>query len=494
MGQQAPTIPSTGGAVSRGLLTSISLLAVSGSGVVAAAFLARTFGRNAATDGFLAAYGVYLVLALAAQSFRTLVIPELTRAEAAGALRREVGGYALTFAVSALALAALVVALADPLGRLLTGSLPPDAARTAAAALVWLVPAALLQLFAGLFSSALAATGSYAPPAAGYAIGAVAGLVLFVALIGHGLVSLAWGTVLNGALAAVIPLAVLIARRGSPRPAKGDTRPLSRLGLLLAGASVPLAAQLLYLLCLRSTADLAIGTTSSFSYAYLLVAVMVATTAGSLSLVSAQPFTGASRAEQHVNSHVALLSWLCFLPIAAGTGVLAMAGESLFGLALGVGYGGATGRELGLMVLALAPWGAVATLYTLLYPLVFVFRRAQRLPLLALAALVLHGLLLIALHGAGFLAIALALAVSTLVLAIGLAWTIDRSVVAGTLASVAKVAILSALLGTVAFAPWSLLPNPVLRAFGGFVTMALLLVAWRPRSLRAAWTYALSLR
>ena len=46
--------------------------------------LAHRFGRTAATDGFLAAYGVYMVLGLAAQSFRLVVVPVLTRAAPAG--------------------------------------------------------------------------------------------------------------------------------------------------------------------------------------------------------------------------------------------------------------------------------------------------------------------------------------------------------------------------------------------------------------------------
>ena len=45
-----------------------------------AAILAQKFGHTAATDGFFAAYSVYLVLVLAAQSFRLVVLPDLTRA------------------------------------------------------------------------------------------------------------------------------------------------------------------------------------------------------------------------------------------------------------------------------------------------------------------------------------------------------------------------------------------------------------------------------
>lgn len=480
------------------MLTSISVLAVSGAGIVAAAILGRTFGRNASTDGFLAAYGVYLVLALAAQAFRSLVIPELTRAEESSNLAGEVGRYGLTFALAGALLGAGVFVLAAPIGHLLTGSLPAPAAETAAGAVLWLVPAAILQLLAGLFSSALAATGSYLPSAVGYAAGASAGVVLFVALIGNGLIALAWGTLLNGFLAALVPCLVLVARRGFPVRAWQRLDALRRLRRLLGGASVPLAAQLLYLLCLRATADLVVGSTSSFSYAYLLSAVMVATTAGSLALVSAQPFTDAGRGTDQVPGHVARLAWLCLVPIAAGTGVAALAGRQIFALVLGDSYGGGAGRDLGLLVLALAPWAFGATLYTLLYPLVFVFERGRRLPLLAVGALAVHALLLVSLflipHLAGVALVAAVLAVSTLFLAFGLVFLIGPDLPAETARQTVSVALLVGLVAGACFLPWTLLSNGLLGALGGLLTLAVVLGAWRPAGLREAWVYALRLR
>ena len=69
-----------------GLLTGSAMLALSLSGAAAGALFAQKFGRNARTDGFLAAYGIYLVLTTAAQSFRLVVVPELTRAAGEGRL------------------------------------------------------------------------------------------------------------------------------------------------------------------------------------------------------------------------------------------------------------------------------------------------------------------------------------------------------------------------------------------------------------------------
>jgi hypothetical protein len=85
------------------------------------------------------------------------------------------------------------------------------AATSASRAIPWLVPAAFAQTLAALGASALAARDSYLVAAAGYASGAVAGLIVFVSLAStQGLVSLAWGLALNGALAAGIPFVALV--------------------------------------------------------------------------------------------------------------------------------------------------------------------------------------------------------------------------------------------------------------------------------------------
>src|SRR5919204_605826 len=68
-------------ALRSGVATGLSFLALAGSGALAGVYLAHKFGRNERTDGFMGAYGVYLVLVLGAQAFRMVVVPDLTRAE-----------------------------------------------------------------------------------------------------------------------------------------------------------------------------------------------------------------------------------------------------------------------------------------------------------------------------------------------------------------------------------------------------------------------------
>src|SRR6266581_3320142 len=79
--------PSRGrGAVHSGLLTGVSTAAVSGSAAVAGVILSRKFGHGVKTDGFFAAYGVYLALILVAGSLRVVVLPRFAAARVSGRL------------------------------------------------------------------------------------------------------------------------------------------------------------------------------------------------------------------------------------------------------------------------------------------------------------------------------------------------------------------------------------------------------------------------
>ena len=89
-------------AVHSGLLTGLSTAAVSGSAALAGAILSRKFGHGVETDGFFAAYAVYLALVLVASALRVVVLPAFARARrTTGGSAREVGvvGAALAFAV-----------------------------------------------------------------------------------------------------------------------------------------------------------------------------------------------------------------------------------------------------------------------------------------------------------------------------------------------------------------------------------------------------------
>src|SRR6266576_3744348 len=215
----------TRSALRSGALTGLAQIVLAFAAAGAGALLAHKFGRTAETDGFLGAYGVYLVLVLAAQAFRLVVVPDLTRAAAEGRLGGESRAFALAFLALAVPVSVLVAVFSGPLGDLITGTLPPSSAHVAGRALVVLVPAAFVQLLAALAASALAAIDSYGTAAAGYALGGLAGLAVFAALAnGHGIVALAWGLAVNAGVALAIPLAALLRKRalGGPRAERWD--------------------------------------------------------------------------------------------------------------------------------------------------------------------------------------------------------------------------------------------------------------------------------
>src|SRR5919204_4620312 len=378
-------------AVRSGLLTGLSYLTIAGAGAVAGVYLAHKFGRNDRTDGFLAAYGVYLVLVFGAQAFRMVVVPDLTRAYAQGRLGSEFGSYVAAFLTLSVPVSAVVVAFPDFFGELITGRLPHSSAVLAGRALEWIVPAAFAQLLAALAASALAARDEYAAAAAGFALGGISGLVVFVSLAGaHGLIALAWGLALNAAISLGLPLIALALHGGRPRHLLGGRmvgvrRRLWRLGY---GTAVPLAGQILYLLALRFAAGTGEGNVTSLSYAYLLAGMFVSATAFSLSLISAAPLTRRGVDAESAAEHVVHSAWVSLALVGAAAGLVALVGGRVVTAALGDAYSGHVGEELGRPVGYLWPWMVANAAFSITYPLMFVMHRTRLLIPLAFAALV----------------------------------------------------------------------------------------------------------
>src|SRR3954462_10113353 len=131
MARSVRSIVRTRSALRSGLLTGLAQIVLAFAAAGAGALLAHKFGRGAETDGFLGAYAVYLVLVLAAQAFRMVVVPDLTRAAAEGRLGGESRAFALAFLALAVPVSVLVAIFSAPLGNLITGSLPPSSAHVA---------------------------------------------------------------------------------------------------------------------------------------------------------------------------------------------------------------------------------------------------------------------------------------------------------------------------------------------------------------------------
>jgi O-antigen/teichoic acid export membrane protein len=483
-------------AVQSGMLTGLSFLTVSGAAAIAGAFLAHKFGRDVRTDGFMAAYGVYLVLVLGAQSFRMVVVPDLTRAAAQGMLAGEFRAYVVSFAAVAIP-ATLVVALFPGFfGELVTGRLPHESAAIAGRALPWLVPAAFGQLLAALATSALAARDSYLVAAAGFALGAIGGVAMFVVLAdAHGLVSLAWGLALNAVVAVGLPALALVRRGGRLRQTDVPLDLRRRLWRLLYGAAVPFAVQGIYVIGLRFAAGTGPGNVTSLSYAYLLAATFVSATAFSLSLIAAAPLTRRGVDAESAADHVVHTAWVALAFVGAATGLVALVGGRVITAALGDAYSGRVGDQLGRLVVYLSPWMVAWAAFSITYPLLFVMHRTRFLLPIAVGALVLD--IPISIAGRawwGLTGVTFAMGLSMALIVLGLMAALSPRTL--TLAFVGLLR-LSALVGAataLAFGGASLLLGAVPAAAAGLGLYALILLAARELGLAEAWHHVRALR
>jgi hypothetical protein len=483
-------------AVRSGAFTGLSYVALSLAAAVAGAFLAHKFGRNKETDGFLAAYGVYLVLVLGAQAFRMVVVPDLTRAEAEGRLSEEFRAYVIAFLVVAVPATILAAAFSGFWGELVTGRLPKESAVIAADALPWLIPAAFAQLLAALAASALAARDSYVAAAGAFALGGVGGVVFFVlAADAHGLVSLAWGLALNGAIAIGIPVVVLAFRGSRLRRHRGVPLRLGyRLWQLSYGAAVPLALQGLYLIALRFAAGTGEGNVTSLSYAYLLAATFTSATAFSLSLISAAPLTRRGVDAESAAEHVVHSAWVSLAFVGAAAGLVALVGGRVVTAVLGDAFSGNVGDELGRLVVFLSPWMVANAAFSIMYPLMFVMHRTRMLIPLAVAGVLAD--IPISIAGRawwGLTGVTVALGIGTLLLTLGLMAALSVRMLVLTVVGLARLSLLVGAATALAFGGASLVLSAVPAAAAGLALYALLLLGMRELGLAQAWQYVRAL-
>lgn len=477
-----PTPGARRSALRSGILTGLSSLILSGSAAIAAALVAQKFGRDAETDGFFAAYGVYVTLTLAAQALRLTAVPELTRTGGEAA-----GSYAAAVLVVGLPAALAAAVLAKPIGHAITGDLPDTSAEVAADALPWLVAAAVGQVLAAVAAAALAVEDRFVASAVGFSAGGLAGLLVFVLLADeHGVVALAWGLALSALIALAVPLLALGPQLLGWRPAAVGRRLL----VLVEAAAVPVALQALYLLGLRFAAELGIGAVTSLSYAYFFAAVLVAATATSLSVISTAELTRRGVAAEEAVEHVVHGAWLSLPLIAAAAGVFALAGDRIAPAILGDAFGGAVAAELARLVVVLAPWMLAAVGFSLAFPLLYVVERSRVLVPTAIGAVLFHIPLSLVLRGLwGLEGLAAALAVSTLAVLAALLFALSPHALASAAASLARVGVVVGAVAAISFGGLSLVADDELAAVAGLALYALLLVALRPRGLREAWGY-----
>jgi len=478
--------PSLGGtALTSGAVTALSTVVINAASAVASVIVAHRFGRTHRTDGFFVAYGVYLVMTLAAAAFRVVVLPPLTRARREDRLAVELSGFGV--ALATVAGPVLVVAVA--IGLAVSGGATADAF---AAALPWFVAAGVLQLFAGLAASALAAFDSYGVAALAYALGAVVGVGLFAVLSGRGIQALAWGQLLNGVVVLAVTLGSLARRRLGRRAGGRDIR--GRLWALARGASVPVALQALYVIANAFAIRVGGGGPTTFTYAYFLASFLVSVTASALALVSSAPLTRRGLSPEGAAAHVVNTSWLSLSAIVGAVGVFGVVGAGLASAVLGDAYSGEAGAELARLVVFFGPWMIASVALTVAFPLLFVAERAAVLVPLAVALPLVQVPLAWALEEAwGLDGLALALALTTFLALAVLMAGISRRTLTLASAGLGRLAVVVASVAAVAFAVPAAVLGDVAAAIVGLVLYAALLALVLPLGLRDAWVYVRAL-
>ena len=334
---------STGlGSLATGAITALGLAVQTGLAAVVGVIIARELGRNAETDGFFAAYGVFIVILLIGNAIRVTMLPSFARARTEGRLAGAVVSTGLLVGSFVALLVIVAIAAAEPLADLLTGEGPELARSTAAEALPWMVAAGALQVLAGQAASALAALDDYVTAAVGFVSGSVAGLALILVLIDdHGVQAVTWGMALNGSISLLVPSIVLVVRAraaGLSGAKLGTARAgsaSSTLRLLLNGVALPLALQAIYVICLPPASREGEGAVTSLGYAYLFSSAVVAVTASSIGLVTAVPMTRAGLGEGRAARHIVASAWLGVVAIGFTAGVLALAGGTFIETLLG---------------------------------------------------------------------------------------------------------------------------------------------------------------
>jgi hypothetical protein len=303
---------------------------------------------------------------------------------------------------------------------------------------------------------------------------------------------------LNGLVALLVPAVVLAwrARRSSmPATAVRPSGPplSSRLGVFAAAAALPIALQLLYVVCLPFAGRLGAGAVTSFGYAYLAAATLVSVTAFSIGLVSSVPLTRRGLGPDVAARHVVSASWVAFTVIGAAVGAFALAGGEMVEGVLGDAYGGDVGQEVARLVLVLSPWMIASVGVNVAFPLAFVADRLRPLPWIGGAALVLQVFLAWALSELFDLdGLAIALTLSTLAVLLALLRVLDAlsGGVRGVLAAAATVAGFA----VVAFFPPSLVLDSLAAALVGLLVYVAVVVVVRPRGLKSSWAYLRALR
>jgi peptidoglycan biosynthesis protein MviN/MurJ (putative lipid II flippase) len=254
------------------------------AGGILAALIGIRFGTSAQTDGLFAAYSLYGLLLMIAQSLRLTMVPRLTQTGSAASFIDGLGA----IGVIALVSAGVLVGLGGPLATLLVGNgAAHDPAQTA---LIAFWAGATAQLVAGYHAARLAADGRFGITAVGYLVGSTLPVIALAAWPHPG-VSVVSRLIASGAALTALTLVVAVWRtHGATRlpTLRGSLKTASQ---MVAGALGSVMWQIALVVSLGFAARLGEGDVTLYSYAFFAAGLITSVTSGSISMVIAGPLT-----------------------------------------------------------------------------------------------------------------------------------------------------------------------------------------------------------
>lgn len=374
-------------------VTSLGQIVVGVASGVQAILVAAIFGVTAGTDGFFAAYGVYSLAVLLAQSWRVTLVPRLVDSGSSfHSFNRFCGGAGLVFALTGV----LFVPLGGPLASFLTGDLPGRAQDVAQEALLIMWPAAGCQLIAALSAAMLGVLGQYSRAALAYGLGSVVSIGSLVALEPSLGMTAVPCSILIGSLVTAVPLTWALVRAGW-RPARSVVLALGdnarAAGLALVSSLTNVFVYLVFIISIAVATRLGEGVATIYTYAYFVIGLVTTLVGSSVMIVLAAPLAAVwDRRPESLRPYrddVFRTGLMIVIPVAAAAAVL---GEDVTGAVLGQ-FSDSEAHLLVVTFLVLSPSLATTVASTVPSLALFTLGRYPATAVVALVALAIQGAL-----------------------------------------------------------------------------------------------------
>jgi hypothetical protein len=325
-------------------------------GAVLALLVAHFFGKNAETDAFFAAHGLYGVGVTLASTFRLTAVSRLVRSPGPATATRLLGAVLLVALVAAVPM----VVLAGPLGGLLVDH---DPSHVAPDTLRYLWVALTGQLVGAMLATILTVRGHFS--AVGLAILLTGFVSIGVFAVFHasvGIPAAGIGLAVTAILLALSLGATLV--RSGWRPALPGPHRIrdvgAEAGRLSFASATFFAASFAYVACVAVAARQGGGDATLFAYAFMLATVLIGVTSNVTAMVRSPSLVASDRRAEETAAAAVWSFRFSLVLIGPVLGMVLLVGGPVIGWALGAQFSGHDVREVLATVSCLSVWVVAA--------------------------------------------------------------------------------------------------------------------------------------